>query len=94
MRGRNTNILHYYYRVNQEIGKVFSSVFRIPYACTSCVAPLDKYWLATISPSSQPRYDHVEIVDIQKYLNITIIGSSCNSYTTRHPKLSSTKFMH
>ena len=31
---------------------------------------------------------------IRKYLNITMIGSSWNSYTTRQPKLSLTTFMH
>ena len=60
MRGRNTIILHYHYRVDPELGKGVCEIRRIPCECQVCVAQLDKYWLQTITLSSQPMYAHVE----------------------------------
>ena len=60
IRGRNTILLHYHYRVDPELGKYVCENFRILCACKSCVAQIDKYWLPTIATSSQPRYDRVE----------------------------------
>ena len=56
MRRINITILHYHYRVDPELGKGGCEIFRIPCACSDCFAQLDKYWLATIAPSSQPSY--------------------------------------
>ena len=59
MRGRNTIIQHYRYRVNPELGKVVCDIFWFPYACPSHVDQPDKYLLPTISPSYKPRYSRV-----------------------------------
>ena len=50
MRGRNTIILHYNYRVDPGLCKGVCVIFRIPCACTACVDQVDKYWLPTIAP--------------------------------------------
>ena len=68
MRGRNNILSYYHYRVEPEIGKGVCVVFRIPCACPSCVAKIDKYWLPTINLSSQPRYAHVENCYYKKML--------------------------
>ena len=60
MRGINTIILHYYYSIDPKLGKGVCNIFRIPCACTACIAKLDRYWLPNIDPSSQPRYARVE----------------------------------
>ena len=60
MRGRNTILSHYHYRVDPELGEGVCVVFRIPCACPSFVAQLDKDWLPTINPSYQPKYVYVE----------------------------------
>ena len=66
-RGINTIILHFHYRVDPELGKGFCVIHRITCACPCCVDQLDKYWLPTIYPSSQPRYAHV---DFSEYIKI------------------------
>ena len=48
-RGLNTILLNYHFRVDPELQFV-CAIFRTPYACPSCVAQLDKYWLPTITP--------------------------------------------
>ena len=60
MRGRNTIILNYHYRVDPKIGKYFCKIRLIPCACPSCVAQLDKYWLPNCDTSSQPMCYRVE----------------------------------
>ena len=60
MRVRNTIIYYYLYRFDTELGKCVCAIHRIKRSCPSCVAQLDKYWLPTISPSSQPRHAHFE----------------------------------
>ena len=74
-RGINNIVLHYHYRVDTELGKFVCAIRRIPCACPACDYQLDKYWLPTIPPLSQPRYAHVENCYYKKYLNITMIGS-------------------
>ena len=74
MRGINTFLSHYNYRVDPELGSVVCVIRPIPCEFPACVDKLDKYWLPSISLSSQPRYAHVENVTITKYFNITIIG--------------------
>ena len=59
MRGRNTILSNYNYRVDIELGKGVFVVCRIICAYQDCVAQLEKDWLPTIPPSSQPRYAHV-----------------------------------
>ena len=76
MRGRNTIFLNYNYRVDLEPGKGVCAIFWIPCACPSFVDQLDKYWLPTIPPSYQPKYDNVENCYYKKQPNITTIGSS------------------
>ena len=68
MRGRNTILSHYHYRVDTNIGKGVYVIHRIPCACQACVDQLDKYWLQNCFLQSQPRYAHVE----KCYYNKTI----------------------
>ena len=44
MMGRNTILLHYHYRVDPELGKVFCVIRRISCACPYFVPQLDKDW--------------------------------------------------
>ena len=60
MRGRKTILFRYHYRFDTELGKGFCTIFQIPFPFSACISQLDKYWLPTISPSSQPRYAHVK----------------------------------
>ena len=60
MKGRNTIISSYHYRVDTEFVKGVCVILCITCACPACVAQLDKYLLPTIAPSPQPRYAHVE----------------------------------
>ena len=94
VRGRNTLISIYHYRVYPKLGKVVCVIFRIPCVCPACVDKLDKYWLPNCAPSSQPRYARDENCYFKKNLNITTIVSSWNSYTTRHPRYNCTTFMN
>ena len=50
MRGRNTIIFHYHYRVDPELGNGVCAIRRMTCACSSCIDQLDKYWLPTIGP--------------------------------------------
>ena len=50
MRGRNTIILNYHYRVGPELGKGVCDICWITCACPACVAQLNKYCLPTNSP--------------------------------------------
>ena len=68
MRGRNTILSHYHYRVDPELGKRVCAISRIPCAFTACVDHIDKYWLPTISRPSQTRYSHVENCNNNKIL--------------------------
>ena len=65
MRGRNTIILHYHYRVDPKLGKGFYEIRRIPCVCAACVAKLVKDWFPTMDPSSQPRHAALKIVTIK-----------------------------
>ena len=60
IRGRNTIISIYHYRVYPKLGKGVCDIGRIPCGCTACVDQLDKYWLTNCAPSTQPGFDHVE----------------------------------
>ena len=60
MRGRNTILPHYWYRVDPELGKYICAIHRIPCACPAYVYQFDKYWLPTIDPSSKPGYSRIE----------------------------------
>ena len=66
IRVRNNIILNHHYRFDPELSKGVCDIFRIPCACTYCVAQLDRYWLPTIPPPSQKRYSHVEICSYKK----------------------------
>ena len=68
MRVRNTILLHYHYRVDPEVGKSVCAIHRVPFACTACVAQLDKYLLPNIAKSPQPRYARVETFYYNKIL--------------------------
>ena len=68
MRGRNTILLYYYYRVDPELGKCVCVIHCISCACPACVAQLDKYLLLNIAPLSQPRYAHIENCCFRKIL--------------------------
>ena len=59
-RVRNTILLHYHYRDDPELGKGVCKICGIKCACPTCLSKLDKDWLPTITPSSQPRYAHVD----------------------------------
>ena len=82
---RNNILLHYHYRLDKKLGKGVCGILLIPCACPARVAQLDKYWVLNYALSSQPRSARVEIVSINKYLNISTIGSSKNSLTNMHP---------
>ena len=73
--GINTTPLNYHYSCDPELGRGVCVILQIPCAFPVCIAQLDKYFLPTISPSSQLRYSLVENC-YYKYLNITMIGSS------------------
>ena len=60
MRGINTIISHYRYRVDPKMGKCVCAILGIKCTCTAYVAQLDKYWLPNIAPSYQPMYSPVE----------------------------------
>ena len=60
MRGRNTILVHYHYKVDPELVKGVCAIFRIPCEYQAWVYQLDKYWLPNIAPSYQPRYANVE----------------------------------
>ena len=60
MRGRNTILSNYNYRVDPKIGKYVCDISIIPCECKTCVSQLDKYYLPNCDPLSQPRYDCVE----------------------------------
>ena len=59
-RRRNNIIFNYHYRVVLELGKGVCVISEITCECPDCVLELDKYWLPTITPSSQPGYAHAE----------------------------------
>ena len=56
---------HYHYRVDPYIGKVVSTIIRIPYACLSCVAQHNKEWLPNCATSNKPRCAFVETITIK-----------------------------
>ena len=50
IRGRNTIILHYHYRVYIKIGRGVCSICLIPCAFPACVIQLDIDWLPNCDP--------------------------------------------
>ena len=68
MRGSNTIISHYNYRVDPNIVKAVCVVFRIPCVFTACVYQLDKYLLPNCGSSTQPINACFKIFSIKKYL--------------------------
>ena len=68
MRGINTILLHYHYRVYPELGKGVCDFHNIQCAFPACASQLDKYWLPNIPLSSQPRHSHVENCHYNKIL--------------------------
>ena len=75
-RGQNS-VFSNSYRVDTKLGKFVCSIHRIPCACPSCVAQLDKYWLPNCDTSSQPMCYRVENCYYNKifkhYNNLIII---------------------
>ena len=69
MRGINTIILHYHYRVGPKLIKGVSMIRRIICVCPTCAAKIDKDWFWNITPSSQPTYTHVENCSYNKTLD-------------------------
>ena len=49
LRGRNTILLYYNYRVDTKLGKYVCVINMFPCACILFVAQLDKYCLPTIT---------------------------------------------
>ena len=68
MRGINTILSYYHYRVDKKICKGVCSVCRITYVCPVFVAQIDIDWLPTIATLSQPRYARVENCYYKKML--------------------------
>ena len=56
MRGSNTFILNYHYRVDPKHGKYVCAICRVPCTCPACVDQLDKYFLPNCAPSYQPSH--------------------------------------
>ena len=68
MRGSNTIISHYNYRVDPNIVKAVCVVCRIPFVFTACVYQLGKYSLPNCGSSTQPIHACFKNVSIKKYL--------------------------
>ena len=50
IRGSNTILSHYHYRVYPKLGKGVCYIHHIPCAHTSCASKIDKYWLSNFAP--------------------------------------------
>jgi hypothetical protein len=59
VRGCETVISHYHYRVDSKLGEGKCLMRRIPCLCKSCNSQLKRKWLPGVEPSKQPRYQNV-----------------------------------
>lgn len=59
MRGCETVISHYHYRVDPKLGEGKCLMRRIPCLCQACNSQLKMKWLPGVEPSNQPRYQNV-----------------------------------
>ena len=56
IRGSETVLSHYHYRMDPKLGKSKCAMRRIPCLCLACSNQLDLDWIPGTSPSQQPRY--------------------------------------